>query len=201
MPQKSIHVHRRKSLCVQTDSPLVNSRKLRSRSVFCFPLREASLYRGQPKDSRSRAESAYLPGRTQTMAILTIRGYMSSCESTINSRPAKIAGHPPVHAESPCSTPPDWGTRDIDFLLVRHPMPGPGLPRANSADLPFSRADQPQVADLTTIPDAIYIRQKPPSIDRSIKPPLLPLYTLFFAIFQVESARIGTIPGNWAIRR
>ena len=48
------------------------------REATFFPHQDNSLGREQHHDSRSGAESAYLPGRTQTVAILTTQGLMSS---------------------------------------------------------------------------------------------------------------------------
>jgi hypothetical protein len=156
LPQKPFPVHRRKSLCVQTDRPLVSSRKLRSRSVFCPPAKRSIPLPGQPKDSRSRADSAYLLGRTQTMAILTIRRFMSSCESTINSKPAKAVIHTPGPAESPHSIPPDWGTGRHQLSSGEPPDtrlgPSKVPPKPAWLIIPSFRANQPIVVNSSTSP-------------------------------------------------
>lgn len=54
-----------------------NSRKLGSRGDS-LPRPDAIPFARQPHDSRSGAESAYLPGRTQTVATLTIPRLVSS---------------------------------------------------------------------------------------------------------------------------
>jgi hypothetical protein len=66
----------------------VNRRKLRPRSLYYPP--ETVPLGGRPRDARSWADSAYLQGRTQTMAILTMSRSVSTFDSTIRRQSQEL---------------------------------------------------------------------------------------------------------------
>jgi hypothetical protein len=63
------------------------------REAFSIPRQRMIPRAERPKDSRSWAESACLPGRTQTMAILTMCRFMSSWELTIPGQIRQLLQH------------------------------------------------------------------------------------------------------------
>lgn len=167
---------------------------------FLSPAPVASFSAGQPPDSRSRAKSAYLQGRTQTMAIITMCRFVSTFEWTIpwqtkrfSKRSARLSvephlRHPAIH------TILEQNLRTAKAAISTEKPPRPTLPRKA---IPCNDAYTSGVRRASRRPQSPPIDrevgQLPPPSGASLVTPQMP-YTLIYTMFLSFSRRKSGCP-------